>query len=307
MEFFKNQRCDFDKPVVTMGTFDGVHLGHQQILRTVRNEAIKNNVKSVVISYFQHPLETIHKKTFPYILTERNQKETFMKKFGVDCVLYLNFNEKMANMNAFDFFKKVIIDEIGAQKIIVGYDTHFGKYREGNFELLQKYALNSNLNVEKIHPFKIDNTTISSSLIRDFIREGDMQKSAKFLGRNYSIFGTVVAGHRIGRTLGFPTINIKPADENKLIPAIGVYICKIRENGKECFGITNIGYAPTLKKMQIKEIETHILNFNDDLYHQTVEVEFLQKLRDEQNFQNENELIEQIKKDVRFTEDFFKL
>ncbi len=290
-----------------MGTFDGVHLGHQQILRAVKSEATKNNAKSIVISYFHHPLETIHKKTFPYILTERNQKEALMKKFGIDCVLYLDFNKKMANMNAVDFFKKVIIEKIGAQKIIVGYDTHFGKYREGNFELLQKYMATSNFEVKKVLPFKIDNTTISSSLIRDFVREGDMQKSAKFLGRNYSIQGTVVAGHRIGRTLGFPTTNIKPADENKLIPAIGVYICKIRVNGEKYFGITNIGYAPTLKKMQTKEIETHILNFIGDLYHQTVEVEFLQKLRDEQSFQNENELIKQIKKDVKFTEDFFKL
>jgi riboflavin kinase / FMN adenylyltransferase len=306
MKYFKEQKYDFIKPVVTMGTFDGVHFGHLKLLEQVVKKAKKNNTKSVVITYFHHPLETIHKKTFPYLLTEHKNKEKLIKKCGIDCVLYLDFNEKMAQMQPEDFLKKIVIDEIGAKDIIVGYDTHFGNSREGNYQFLKDRSSIYNYSVELIEPVKIDNHIISSSLIRDYIREGDMQYAAKLLGRNYSIQGSVQLGYRIGRKIGFPTINLQPLDANKLIPAIGVYVCEVLVDGKKYFGVTNIGYSPTMKTTRIKEIETHILYFDEDLYHKNVEICFNKKLRDELQFNNKNELIEAIGKDTQQTREFFE-
>ncbi len=306
MKYFKAQKCDFTKPVVTMGTFDGVHLGHIKLLDRVVKKAEENNTKSIVITYFHHPLETIHKKTFPYLLTEHENKEKLIKKCGIDCVLYLDFNENMAQMQPEDFLKKIIIDEIGAKNLIVGYDTHFGNSREGNYQFLKDRSSMYNYNIELIEPVKIDNHIISSSLIRDYIREGDMQYASKLLGRNYSIRGSVQIGHRIGRKMGFPTINLRPLNNNKLIPAIGVYICEVLVNGGKYFGVTNIGYSPTMKTTRIKEIETHILGFDDNLYHKNVEVIFNKKLRDELLFKDKDELIEAIDKDVQQAREFFE-
>ena len=306
MKYFKDQKCDFTKPVVTMGTFDGVHLGHIKLLDRVVTKAIEKNTKSVVITYFHHPLETIHKKTFPYLLTERENKEKLIKECGIDCVLYLDFDEKMAQMQPENFLKKIIIDEIGVHDIIVGYDTHFGNSREGNYQFLKSRSSIFNYSVELIEPLKIDNHIISSSLIRDYIREGDMLYAAKLLGRNYTIHGSVQLGHRIGRKIGFPTINLRPLDVNKLIPAIGVYVCEVLVDGKKFSGVTNIGYSPTMKTTRIKEIETYILDFDDDLYHKNVEIIFNKKLRDELLFKDKDELIEAIDKDVQQAREFFE-
>lgn len=305
MNYFKNQNCHFFEPVVTMGTFDGVHLGHRKVLEKLTEKAKKRKRKSIVISYFHHPLETIHKKTFPYLLTERKYKEQLIKEFGVDCVLYLDFNLEMAKMPPLEFLREIIIREVGAKSLIIGYDTHFGCERKGNYDFLKKYQKTFDYETILVEPCRIKNKIVSSSLIRDFIREGDMNRAEKFLGRNYFLFGKVKSGERIGRSLGFPTINIKPIDKNKLIPALGVYFCNVNIAGKIYHGISNIGYAPTLKRSQIKEIETHILDFSGDLYQKKVKMCFLKKIRDEKNFSQKEKLIAQIKKDVQKARKYF--
>lgn len=305
MKYFKDQKCDFKNPVITMGTFDGVHLGHIKILEQVIKKAKENNTRSVVLTYYNHPLETIHKKTFPYLLTERSKKEELIKECGIDCVLYLDFNDEMSQLLPEEFLKKIIIDEIGAKELIVGYDTHFGRSRAGDYHFLKKRSSFYKYGVELIEPVKMNNHIISSSLIRDYIREGDMQSASKLLDRDYSIHGSVQLGHRIGRELGFPTINLNLTNNNKLIPAIGVYICEVLVNGKKFEGVTNIGYSPTLKTTRIKEIETHILDFNEDLYNKNVEICFNKRLRDELHFKNKHELIKAIGNDVKKTRDYF--
>jgi riboflavin kinase/FMN adenylyltransferase len=289
-----------------MGTFDGVHLGHQKLLEELRKRADKANGEAVVITYYHHPLEVIHRKTFPYLLTERFRKEELLKQNGVDCVLYLEFDEKMATLEPIKFLQKIIIDELNTKELVVGYDTHFGKFRQGNYEFLKKNASTFNYEVELIEPFKINNRIISSSLIRDFVREGDMVDVARCLGRNYSVHGTVIIGEQIGTKIGFPTINVRPADPNKLLPGIGVYICEAIIKGKTWQAVTNIGYSPTLKNVNYKVIETHVLDFSQDVYHEDVEIIFHRKIRDEIDFAGVEELVQEINRDIDKTRRYFE-
>ena len=298
MTYLKDQKHKFSYPVLTMGTFDGLHKGHQKLLAELKKRAQLSHGEAVVVTYYHHPLETIHRKTFPYLLTERDKKEELLKKYGADYVLYLEFDEEMANLEPREFFEKVILAEINPKEMVVGYDTHFGKNRKGDFNFLKNNESRYHYQADLIEPIKIDGVIVSSSRIRDFVREGDMQKVETFLGRKYSISGIVKTGHRIGRTLGFPTINVEPHDSYKLIPALGVYVCQVLVEGKLFGGITNIGYSPTLKESGIKEVETHLLDFDGDLYDKKVEVFFVQRLRDEEKFESKDQLITAIKDDV---------
>ena len=298
MKYIRKQKCDFLEPIITMGTFDGLHKGHQKLLAELRKRADAVNKKAVVVTYYHHPLETIHRKTFPYLLIERDKKEELLKKYGADCVLYLDFDTEMSDLSPEDFLKQVIVDELNPEEIVVGYDTHFGKNRKGDFDFLKQNEKKLNYQAYLIKPEKIEGVIVSSSIIRDFVREGDMQKVERYLGRRYSISGVVKNGHRIGRTLGFPTINLEPEDSNKLIPAIGVYVCQVLVEGVMYGGVTNIGYSPTIKSSGIKEVETNLLDFDGNLYGKKVEVFFVQRLRDEEKFGNVEQLILQIKDDV---------
>jgi len=288
-----------------MGTFDGVHLGHQKLLKILSLKAKEKNGEAVVITYFHHPLETIHKKTFPYLLTEKDRKKKLLKKYGADCVVYLNFDDKMAEMPPEHFLQNILLKEIHAKEMVVGYDTHFGKERKGNFRFLKNNEDKFGFQVDLIEPLKIHNRIVSSSLIRDLIREGNMQEVADFLGRNYSLTGLVIKGHRIGRGIGFPTINLQPFDPHKLIPAIGVYICEIFVNSHKYIGVTNIGYSPTLKKISVKEVETYIIDFQGDLYDKKIEIVFHKRLREELLFDSKTELVEAIKADVEVAREYF--
>jgi len=307
MSYFTQQNQIFKKPIVAMGTFDGVHLGHQRLIKHLVQKARELSGEALIITYFHHPLETIHKKTFPYLLTERGKKEKLLKDLGVDFVLYLKFNHKMAEMSPEKFLKEIILKEIKTISLVVGYDTHFGKDRSGDHEFLQSFAQKNKLEIELIPPLKIGNRIVSSSIIRDYVREGNMIEVKKYLGRNYSLAGLVRKGHKLGTGLGFPTINISPADNNKLIPALGVYLCEILIGEQRHFGLTNVGYSPTLKRTGILEVETHIIDFAGNLYNQEVEIIFHRKLREELNFESRNDLINAIKTDIRAARKYFNL
>ena len=298
MEYYHQQKCSFINPVITMGTFDGIHRGHQKLLAELRKRADARNGKAVVVTYYHHPLETIHRKTFPYLLTERNKKEELLKKYGADCVLYLDFDSEMAEMDPEEFLRKVIIETLHPAEIIVGYDTHFGKKREGDFSLLKKLEKKYNYIADSISAFSVEKEIVSSSKIRDLIREGDMQKAKTFLGRDYSVLGKVVSGHKVGRTIGYPTMNLEQDDPYKLIPALGVYVSKVIVDGEIYDSVTNVGYSPTIKSTGIKEVETHLLNFCGDSYSEKIELIFLKRIRDEIKFNNIEQLIKQIEKDV---------
>ena len=289
---------NFQNPIFTMGTFDGLHLGHQKLLKYVVKRAKEIKGESVVLTYYHHPMETILDKVHPYLITEKDLKEKYLKDFGIDHVLFLNFDKQMALMSAKDFLEEVIIKRIKAKEIVFGYDAHFGKNREGNYHYLKEQAKNYNFALHFVPPFKMDKQIIKSSLIRDLLMQGNISLVNKYLNREFNILGKVIKGKQIGRELGFPTINLQVMDKHKIIPKNGVYLTKIFLENKVYFCLTNIGFSPTIKNSSFREIETYILDFKGNLYQQEINLLFLERIRSEIKFSSKESLIIQIKNDV---------
>ncbi|PID29436.1 MAG: hypothetical protein CSB55_01850 [Candidatus Cloacimonadota bacterium] len=289
-------------PVITTGTFDGLHLGHLELLTKVIKIARENNGESIVLTYYHHPLETLRSKTYPYLLTEKNKKKALIKSFGIDYVFFLNFDQKTSQMSPRDFLENILIDKLGAKVIVAGYDTHFGKNREGNLSFLKNNETAYGYKTVYIPPFEVKGKIVSSSFLREIVSNGKIEDVFPYLGRFYSINGYVIKGHKIGRTLGFPTINVKPHDPNKLYPRPGVYFTLVCISGKFYYSLTNIGFSPTLKNMRSPEIESHLLNFSGILYGKETEIFFLEKIREEIKFSNRDKLIKQLQNDLAWAE-----
>ena len=219
-------------PVVTVGTFDGVHLGHQKIMKTLVDRAKAIEGVSVVITYHPHPLEILNNVHFPYLLTEKIKKEKFLTKIGIDYVLWLDFNSELAELTAKNFIKEYFVEKLSSKEIIVGYDWHFGKNRDGDYHLLKKYEKLYDYKTDIVKEVRINNGIVSSTKIREYIKTGELDSAINMLGRNYSIMGKVVQGDKIGRQLGFPTINLEPIESRKLLPQSGVYLTKTKLSEK---------------------------------------------------------------------------
>ncbi|MCF7919106.1 MAG: bifunctional riboflavin kinase/FAD synthetase [Candidatus Cloacimonetes bacterium] len=298
MKYFHNQNCHFPNPVVTMGTFDGLHLGHQKLLNELVKRAREINGEAVVITYYHHPLETIYRNPFPYLLTEIDTREKMFRQLGINCLLYLNFTHEMAEMEPLDFLQNVLYKEIKPREFVIGYDTHFGKNRQGNYNFLKQYAEELGYSVDIIEPFRLNGKIVSSSWCREYIRAGRVEELPAILGRYYSLTGTVVHGNRIGHQLGFPTINLQWHDANKLIPKTGIYLSRVMLNDKKYWGVTNIGYRPTVIDKSDLTVETYILDFQQDVYGLEATITFEQLIRPEYKLKNRTELKKYISNDI---------
>lgn len=294
-----------EKVILTIGTFDGVHRGHQYLFSEMVRLAKEENARSLVITYNRHPLETISNQVFPYLLTEKSQKESLIHSMGIDHIEFLDFNREMSQYSARKFLQDYIIQRHHPDWIVCGYDTHFGFNREGNTEFLKKQAHRHHYQVLEVDALSCNQDIIvSSSLIRDLIRKGMVDNAFTYLGYYYSLRGQIITGKKIGRTLGFPTMNLKLTDKYKLIPDSGVYITISMIDEQSYFGLTNIGVSPSIKTENIVEVETHLLDFNGDLYHKEVQVFFMEKIRSERKFNTKAELISQIEKDISYTRNY---
>ncbi|RLC44391.1 MAG: bifunctional riboflavin kinase/FAD synthetase [Candidatus Cloacimonadota bacterium] len=300
MKSLRDIKHKLKNPVVTLGTFDGVHLGHQAIMRFLKNRAKIIDGVTVVITYHPHPLEILYNKHFPYLLTEKQTKEQLLKEIGIDYVLWLDFDKNLSQKTPLSFIEEYFVQKLQAKEIIAGYDWHFGKCQQGDFNLLKKCETVYHYKAHLVNEVIVDGRPVSSTLIRNYLLEGNITYANKLLGHKYCLLGKIVSGEKIGRIIGFPTVNIQQKEKRKLIPKSGVYLTNINISGQKFWGTTYIGRKPTFSDNPNKLfIETHILNFDDNLNLQgNIQLYFYQKLRDEYKFPNIELLKKQITKDV---------
>lgn len=273
-------------PVVTVGTFDGVHVGHSKIFSTMKNMAEACDGETLVITFSPHPRLVVHpdSKNLKFINTLERKYE-LIENNGIDHLLIIPFTKEFASTDASVFVKDVLIEKIGVCELVVGYDHHFGRNREGSFEELLGLAKEFGFKVEQIPAQDIDNIAVSSTKIRNALHQGDIKTANNLLGYEYSITGIVVSGNKIGRKIGFPTANINLQDEYKLITAIGVYACRILRDGKMYLGMGNIGYRPTINNSDLT-IEVHIFDFDVEIYDEIITIFFVDRIRNEVKFKD---------------------
>ena len=294
----------YDKnSAVTVGTFDGIHLGHREIIEKLNKVKAAKGLRSVVITFEPHPQIVLRNKTGNIkILTTLEEKLDIFRELKIDIVCVINFTKEFSETTAEDFYKNYLIDKIGLNDLILGYDHMFGKNREGNFDTLKLLSEKYDFTYDKVDEFKIDGEHISSTVIRNLLSEnGDVKKVRRILGRNYSIEGKVVEGRKLGKELGYPTANIQISNEYKLIPKIGVYAVEVMIDEKKYFGMMSIGKNPTVTDDQFIKLEVNIFDFDEDVYGKKIKVDFIDYIRDEEKYNSLDELVKQLDKDKEST------
>ena len=282
--------------VTTIGTFDGVHIGHQKILKQVVALAKKQGYVPVVLTLFPHPRMVLQKDDSIKLLNTIDERIDILKSLGIEAVIVKEFTTAFANLSARDYVKNILVDELNTKQIVIGYDHHFGKNRSANIKDLKKFAENYDFKVEEISAQDIKDVTVSSTKIRNALDKGEVALANSFLGYNYFITGTVIKGKGIGRTIDFPTANIYIKESYKLIPNDGVYVIQSQIKNKTVFGMMNIGTNPTVDG-KTRSIEVNFFNFKEDIYNTELKIEFLKRLRSEQKFKNLEALKMQLKTD----------
>jgi len=285
------------RPCVTIGNFDGVHLGHQALFREVVVRSRQHKGTSIAITFDPHPLKVVRPETGIKLISTFEQKKEMISMAGLDILLVINFTHEFANTSAQDFVDTILMDRIGVEELVIGYDYAFGKGRQGDIDFLQAQGRLKGFDVSVVPPFSIDNMLVSSTKIRELVTQGCMEDVKKLMGRFYQLRGTVMVGKkRGGPVVGFPTANIHISEED-LCPLHGVYVTQVIYAGKCYGGVMNIGYNPTFGDGKLSA-ETHIFDFNDDIYAKPIKINLLHFLRQEKKFAGPQELSEQIRKDV---------
>ena len=292
----KNFQREFKNPVLTIGNFDGVHLGHQRIFQRVKEKAREIGGESIVYTFEPHPVELLAPERKPLLITPPREKLRLIEEQGIGIAICANFSPKFASQTPEEFVKNILYDQVKIRQLFVGHDYTFGKDRRGNIAMLRDLGKKLGFNVEVVEAVRVAGAVVSSTRIRELIQKGEMPEAAKMLGRNYPLSGKVIHGHGRGsKQLGFPTANLKP--EGALFPKPGIYAMWTYHEGKKYAGVANLGWNPTFHDQKFS-IEVHILNFDRDIYGQTLRVEFVERLRDEITFRGPEELVVQIKKDI---------
>ena len=289
----------------TIGTFDGVHIGHQKILKHVVTLAKKQGYIPVVLTLFPHPRMVLQKDDSIKLLNTINERIEILKSFGIEDVIVKEFTKEFANLSAEEYVKNILVDELNTKQIVIGYDHHFGKNRSANIKDLKAFAKQYNFKVEEISAQDIKEVTVSSTKIRNALDKGEVALANSFLGYNFFITGRVIKGKGLGRTIDFPTANIYIKESYKLIPNDGVYVIQSQIENKTVFGMMNIGTNPTVDG-KTRSIEVHFFDFNSDIYHTELKIEFLKRLRSEQKFESLDALKLQLKTDKVSALDYIK-
>ncbi len=291
--------------MVTIGTFDGVHIGHQKIIERLVQEAKSSGKKSVLLTFFPHPRMVLQKDMSIKLINTIDERATYLEKLGLDYLIIHPFSKEFSRLTALDFVRDILVNQLNTAKLIIGYDHHFGKNREGNIEQLTEYSHLYDFTVEEIPAQDIDAVSVSSTKIRKALANGHLKTANDYLGYNFSLTGKVVNGKQLGGKIGFPTANIDVAENYKLIPKTGVYVVKSMINGITVYGMMNIGYRPTVDG-EHQTIEVHFFDFDQNLYDQKLTIELLYFLRNEQKFDAVPDLISQLKKDKKTSLNYLK-
>lgn len=291
---------------VGLGNFDGLHVGHMALVNTLISESRLNGLESMIYTFTKHPENILRKKLFTPLLTTVNKKAQLLGETSLRYLYFDEFDEVYSRMKPESFVKDVLIGRLGAKLAVAGFDYRFGYKGMGDTNLLKDMGRALNFRVIIIPPIKIDNDIVSSTRIRENVAKGDMEKVFSLLGRHYSITGEVTDGRRIGSKLGFPTANIHPEDY-LILPHKAVYITRTLLDGKFYPSLTNVGLNPTFGDIARTSVETHILNFDKNIYNKKIEVFFISKIRAEKKFKSREELMEQITRDIGTAKEFFDI
>ena len=288
------------KTAVTIGTFDGVHTGHKVIIEQLKNAAKTINGESVILTFFPHPRMVLYPDNNDLrLLNTINERILMLEKSGVDHLIIHPFSKEFSRLNSTEFVRDILVNKLNVTTLVIGYDHHFGRNREGSFEHLQELAPLYGFKVEEIAAQEIQQVNISSTKVRLSLLSGEINAANQFLGYHYFIKGTVIDGNKIGRTINFATANIKVDEWYKLIPTKGVYAVKTIVNGNVFDGMLNIGNRPTINENNNETIEVNIFNFDEDIYTKEIQIEFYDRIRDEQKFENLESLKKQLEIDKK--------
>lgn len=277
--------------IVTIGTFDGVHLGHQKILSRLQQLKQRHGLNAVVLTFEPHPRKVLFPEQKDLkLLTLIDEKLDLLEDYGVDVTVVYPFDKDFSNIEAKEYIEEILLKNLQVKYLVIGYDHHFGKDRGGNIKVLQQFKNNYGYEVEEIDALDIDNIAISSSKIRHLLEIGDIDSANNFLGHSYFLNATVIRGKKLGRTLGYPTANLKTESGDKLIPKLGVYLVEVVIENEVHFGMMNIGTNPTTDNDGEVKIEVHIFDFDRVIYNKVIRINFLKYLRDEKKFNDLKEL-----------------
>ena len=291
---------EIQNPVVTIGTFDGVHLGHQKILQTLKDEAESAQGESVLLTFYPHPRMVLFPESHGLkLLQTQAEKIEKLEKNGLQNLVVFPFSFEFSRLTALEFVRDILVNKLHVRKIVIGYDHQFGKNREGSIAYLKDIADTYEFEVIEIPAQDIDEVNVSSTKIREALLQGDVQRAKIFLGEPYQLSGTVIRGRALGRTIGFPTANIEVNTDIKLIPGIGVYAVEVLVDGQVYRGMLNIGLRPTVVSTDVVNLEVHILDFHQEIYDKKITVRFIDRVRDEQKFESVDALKEQLKNDEK--------
>lgn len=297
---------DFSSPkktILTLGTFDGVHIGHKKILEKITQNTENEKYESLVLTFFPHPRMILQEESAIKLLNTITEKIDLLEKTGIENLVIHPFDESFSRLTAEEFVRKILVEQFHIQKIIIGHDHRFGRNRTANIDDLIDFGKKYGFEVEQISAQEINEISVSSTKIRNALEEGDIVLANKYLGYEYFLTGTIIKGKQLGRTIGFPTANLKIEENYKLIPRNGVYIVSSIINNKTVFGMMNIGFNPTVNG-ENQTIEIHFFDFEADLYHQKITVSLLHRIRSEQKFDSVVLLKEQLEKDRNYAKAF---
>lgn len=298
---------EIKKPVLTIGTFDGVHVGHQKIIERIKSEAEKIGGETVLFTFFPHPRLVLNPADNSLRMIQTlEEKKANLERLGLDHLIIFPFTKEFANVTAEDFIRDFLVDKLRVKIIVVGYDHQFGRNRQGNLKFLQQYSEEFDYKVIELPAEEIDEVNVSSTKIRQAILSGDIETANAYLNESFSVTGKVIKGQQLGRTIGCPTANIEVSDPLKIIPAIGIYAVNVLIDTNEMYrGMMSIGKNPTVTDDQSIKLEVNLFDFEGDLYNQTITVQFLKYLRDELKFDSLDELIKQLDEDRKASMDYF--